>query len=68
MEQIFVLVFMVILIGIVIYFGIKENKEITKENNKIEEDPDRFSKKIRAIKEEYGEFNYIEQPIMKIGY
>ena len=67
MEQIFMLVFMVILIGIVIYFGIKENKETTKENNKIEEDPDRFSKKIRAIKEEYGEFNYIEQPVMKIG-
>lgn len=67
MEQIFMLVFMVILIGIVIYFGIKENKETTKENNKIEEDPDRFSKKIRAIKEEYGEFNYIEQPAMKIG-
>ena len=67
MEQIFMLVFMVILIGIVIYFGIKENKETTKENNKIEEDPYRFSKKIRAIKEEYGEFNYIEQPAMKIG-
>ena len=67
MEQIFMLVFMVILIGIVIYFGIKENKETTKENNKIEEDPYRFSKKIRAIKEEYGEFNYIEQPVMKIG-
>lgn len=67
MEQIFMLVFMVILIGIVIYFGIKENKETTKENNKIEEDPDRFSKKIRAIKEEYGELNYIEQPVMKIG-
>ena len=67
MEQIFMLVFMVILIGIVIYFGIKENKETTKENNKIEEDPDSFSKKIRAIKEEYGEFNYIEQPVMKIG-
>ena len=32
MEQIFMLVFMVILIGIVIYFGIKENKETTKEN------------------------------------
>ena len=31
MEQIFMLVFMVILIGIVIYFGIKENKETTKE-------------------------------------
>ena len=45
MEQIFMLVFMVILIGIVIYFGIKENKETTKENNKIEEDPDRFNKK-----------------------
>ena len=45
MEQIFMLVFMVILIGIVIYFGIKENKETKKENNKIEEDPDRFSKK-----------------------
>ena len=27
MEQIFMLVFMVILIGIVIYFGIKENSE-----------------------------------------
>ena len=67
MEQIFMLVFMVILIGIVIYFGIKENKETIKENNKIEEDPDSFSKKIRAIKEEYGEFNYIEQPVMKIG-
>ena len=67
MEQIFMLVFMVILIGIVIYLGIKENKETTKENNKIEEDPYRFSKKIRAIKEEYGEFNYIEQPVMKIG-
>ena len=47
MEQIFMLVFMVILIGIVIYFGIKENKETIKENNKIEEDPDRFSKKIK---------------------
>ena len=28
MEQIFMLVFMVILIGIVIYFGIKENKDM----------------------------------------
>ena len=29
MEQIFMLVFMVILIGIVIYSGIKQNKETT---------------------------------------
>lgn len=67
MEQIFIVVFMVILVGVVIYFEIKENKEILKEDNKIKEDPDRFNKKIRAVKEEYGEFNYEEHPVMKIG-
>lgn len=67
MEQIFIVVFMIILVGVVIYFEIKENKEILKEDNKIKEDPDRFNKKIRAVKEEYGEFNYEEHPVMKIG-
>ena len=67
MEQIFIVVFMIILIGVVIYFEIKENQESKREDNKLKEDPDRFNKKIRAIKEEYGEFNYIEQPVMKIG-
>ena len=70
MEQIFMLVFMIILIGEVIFFGIKEGKEFEKENNKKledKEDSDRFSKKIRAVKEEYAEFNYYEPPVMKIG-
>lgn len=67
MEQIFMLVFMVILIGVAIFFGIKEGRELEKENDKKQEDPNRFSKKIRAIKEEYGEFNYEESPVMKIG-
>lgn len=70
MEQIFMLVFMIVLIGAVIFFGIKEGKEFEKENNKKledKEDPDRFSKKIRAVKEEYAEFNYYEPPVMKIG-
>lgn len=70
MEQIFMLVFMIILIGVVVFFGIKEGKEFEKENNKKQEDrenPNRFSKKIREVKEEYGEFNYEEQPVMKIG-
>lgn len=67
MEQIFMLVFMVILIGVAIFFGIKEGRELEKENDKKQEDPNRFSKKIRAIKEEYGEFNYDESPVMKIG-
>lgn len=67
MEQIFMLVFMVILIGVAIFFGIKEGRELEKENDKKQEDPNRFSKKIRAIKEEYGEFNYDESPVMIIG-
>ena len=67
MEQIFMLVFMVILIGVAIFLGIKEGRELEKENDKKQEDPNRFSKKIRAIKEEYGEFNYEESPVMKIG-
>lgn len=67
MEQIFMLVFMVILIGVAIFFGIKEGRELEKENDRKQEDPNRFSKKIRAIKEEYGEFNYEESPVMKIG-
>lgn len=67
MEQLFMLVFMVILIGVAIFFGIKEGRESEKEKNKKQEDPDRFSKKIRAVKEEYGEFNYYEPPVMKIG-
>ena len=67
MEQIFIVVFCVILIGIIGYFEIKENKEFEKEENEVKYDPDRFSKKIRAIKEKYGEFNYDEQPVMKIG-
>lgn len=67
MEQIFMLFFMVILIGVAIFFGIKEGRELEKENDKKQEDPNRFSKKIRAIKEEYGEFNYDESPVMKIG-
>ena len=67
MEQIFMLVFMVILIGVAIFFGIKEGRELEKENDKKQEDPNRFSEKIRAIKEEYGEFNYDESPVMKIG-
>ena len=67
MEQIFMLVFMIILIGVAIFFGIKDGRELEKENDKKQEDPNRFSKKIRAIKEEYGEFNYDESPVMKIG-
>lgn len=67
MEQIFIVVFCVILIGIIDYFEIKENKEFEKEENEVKYDPYRFSKKIRAIKEKYGEFNYDEQPVMKIG-
>lgn len=67
MEQIFMLVFMVILIGVAIFFGIKEGRELEKENDRKQEDPNRFSKKNRAIKEEYGEFNYEESPVMKIG-
>lgn len=67
MKQIFMLVFMVILIGVAIFFGIKEGRELEKENDKKQEDPNRFSKKIRAIKEEYGKFNYEESPVMKIG-
>ena len=67
MEQIFMLVFMVILIGVAIFFGIKEGRELEKENDKKQEDPNRFSKKIRAIKKEYGELDYTENPVMKIG-
>lgn len=67
MEQIFIVGFCVILIGVIGYFEIKENKKFKKEENEVKYDPDRFSKKIRAIKEEYGEFNYDEQPVMKIG-
>ena len=67
MESIFILVFMIILIGAVIFLGIKEDKEFEKGNNKKQENSDRFSKKIRAIKKEYGELNYDEQPIIKIG-
>lgn len=67
MEQIFIVVFFVILIGVIGYFEIKENKEFEKEENEVKYDPDRFSKKIRAVKEEYGEFNYNEYPVMKIG-
>ena len=67
MEQIFIVVFMVIFIVTVSYFGIKENKEFEKEENEVKDDPDRFSKKIRVVKEEYGEFNYNEYPVMKIG-
>lgn len=67
MEQIFIVILIVILIGVDSYFVIKENKEFKKEDKKIKEDPNRFSKKIRAVKEEYGEFNYDEQPVMKIG-
>lgn len=67
MEQIFIVVFFVILIGVIGYFEIKENKEFEKEENEVKDDPDRFSKKIRAVKEEYGEFNYNEYPVMKIG-
>lgn len=70
MEQIVMLVFMIVLIGAVVFFEIKEGKEFENKNNKKQEDkedPDRFSKKIRAVKEEYGEFNYEEQPVMKIG-
>ena len=67
MEQIFMLVFMIILIGVAIFFGIKEGRELEKVNDKKQEGPNRFSKKIRAVKEEYGEFNYDEPPVMKIG-
>ena len=67
MEQIFIVVFMVIFIVTVSYFGIKENKEFEKEENEVKDDPDRFSEKIRVVKEEYGEFNYNEYPVMKIG-
>ena len=67
MEQIFIVILIVILIGVDSYFVIKENKEFKKEDKKIKEDPNRFSKKIRAVKEEHGEFNYDEQPVMKIG-
>ena len=67
MEQIFIVVFMVVFIGVISYFGIKENKEFEKEDNEIKKDPDRFSKKIRAVKKEYDEFNYDEYPVMKIG-
>lgn len=67
MEQIFIVVFFVILIGVIGYFEIKENKEFEKEENEVKDDPDRFSKKFRAVKEEYGEFNYNEYPVMKIG-
>lgn len=67
MEQIFIVVFFVILIGVIGYFEIKENKEFEKEENEVKDDPDRFSKKIIAVKEEYGEFNYNEYPVMKIG-
>ena len=67
MEQIFIVVFFVILIVVIGYFEIKENKEFEKEENEVKDDPDRFSKKIRAVKEEYGEFNYNEYPVMKIG-
>ena len=67
MEQIFMLVFMVILIGVAIFFGIKESRELEKEKNKKQEDPNRFKKKIVEIKKEYGELDYTENPIMKIG-
>ena len=67
MEQIFMLVLMVILIGAVVYFGIKESKQFEKEDNKRQEDLDRYKKKIMEIKKEYGELNYDEQPVMKIG-
>ena len=67
MEQIFMLVLMVILIGAVVYFGIKESKQFEKEDNKRQEDIDRYKKKIMEIKKEYGELNYDEQPVMKIG-
>ena len=66
MEQIFIVILIVILIGVDSYFVIKENKEFKKEDKKIKEDPNRFSKKIRAVKEEHGEFNYDEQPVMKM--
>ena len=46
MEQIFMLVLMVILIGAVVYFGIKESKQFEKEDNKRQEDLDRYKKKI----------------------
>ena len=67
MEQIFILILIVIFIGVVGYFVIKENKEFKKEDKKIKEDTNKFSKKIRAVKEKYGEFNYDEQPVIKIG-
>jgi len=67
MEQIFIVVFMIILIGVVIYFEIKKNKDLKKEDNKIKEDPNRFKKKIMEIKKEYGELNYNENIVMKIG-
>lgn len=67
MEQIFIVVFMIILIGVAIFFGIKEGRELEKENDKKQEDPNRFSKKIRVVKEKYGEFYFDEPPVMKIG-
>lgn len=67
MEQIFIVVFMIILIGVVIYFEIKENKNLKNEDKEIKEDPNRFKKKIMEIKKEYGELNYIEDSVMKIG-
>lgn len=67
MEQIFIVVFMIILVGVVIYFEIKENKNLKNEDKEIKEDPNRFKKKIMEIKKEYGELNYIEDSVMKIG-
>lgn len=67
MEQIFMVVLMIILIDAVVYFDIKESKEFEKNDNKRQEDLDRYRKKIMEIKKEYGELNYDEESLMEIG-
>lgn len=54
MEQIFMVVLMIILIGAVVYFSIKESKQFEKEDNKRQEDLDRYKKKIMEIKKNMG--------------